>query len=81
MFDGGERREWIREMTSRLAKAKGETHVFLPLSGGEEWDRPGRETHDPEALAAMIDEACRAISPVAPITDPVFRYTVLLCSL
>lgn len=69
VFNGAERREWIREMAARLAEAKGPTHVFVPLGGVEEWDRPGGDIHEPEALSEMIDEARKAFPAVAQMTE------------
>lgn len=84
VFNEDERRAWIREMADRLSRAEGETHVFLPLGGVEEWDRAGQEAHDPEGQAAMIDEARKvmpgrvAMTEVnAHINDPEFSDAVL----
>ena len=84
VFNQDERRAWIREMADRLSKAKGKTHFFLPVEGVEEWDRKGGEAHDPEGLAAMVDEA-RKVMPgrvamtevKAHINDPEFSDAVL----
>lgn len=62
VFNGDERRAWIRELADRLDAATGPVHFFLPTQGVEAWDKEGGETHDPEALAAMVDEA-RKIMP------------------
>ena len=69
VFDQDERRAWIREMAGRLEQAKGKTHFFLPLLGIEEWDREGEEAHDPEGLAAMIDEARKVMSGRVAMTE------------
>lgn len=61
-FNAEERRALARAMADRLAGAKGPTHVFLPKGGIEEWDRPGEAAHDPEGLAAFVDEAERALT-------------------
>ena len=50
------RREFARELASRLRQAKGPVHLVLPLQGIQEWDRAGAPLHDPEGLAAMMDE-------------------------
>ena len=50
------RREFARELARRLRQSQGPVHLILPLRGIEEWDRPGAPLHDPEGLAAMMDE-------------------------
>lgn len=62
VFNADERRTWIREIADRMQAAEGPAHFFLPLVGVEEWDREGGEAHDPEAQAAMVDEA-RIVMP------------------
>ena len=66
---GGERRALMRHVAERLGAAKGPVHFVLPLRGVEEWDRTGEPAHDPEALAAMVDEARRAIGAAVPLTE------------
>ncbi len=56
-------------MANRLSAAKGETHFVLPLGGVEDWDREGGETHDPDGLAALIDEARKVMPAAAPMTE------------
>ena len=62
VFNADERRQWARELVNRLEAANGLSHFLLPLGGIEAWDREGEEAHDPEGLAAFIDE----IRKVAP---------------
>lgn len=62
VFNGDERRAWIRELANRLDTATGPVHFFLPVQGVEAWDKEGEEAHDPQALAAMVDEA-RKVMP------------------
>src|SRR5450830_1306038 len=50
------RRRVAREITSRLGEAQGPTVLLLPTQGIEGWDRPGEPLHDPEGLAALVDE-------------------------
>ena len=64
-----ERRETAREIASRLAQSTAPTHFILPLGGIEEWDKPGEPAHDPEGLAAFVDEARKAIKPTIEITE------------
>lgn len=68
-FNADERREWIKALSVRLQKAKGPTHFFLPLHGVEEWDRPGGETHDPDGLAALIDEVRKSLAPKVSMSE------------
>jgi uncharacterized protein (UPF0261 family) len=55
-IDADMRREFARELASRLRQAQGPVHLVLPLQGIQEWDRAGAPLHDPEGLAAMMDE-------------------------
>jgi len=68
-LNGEERRETAREMGKRLAEASAPVHVILTNHGLEEWDRPGGEAHDPEGLAAFLDEMRKAIQPPTRMTE------------
>ena len=79
-----ERRETAREMIGRMAQSTAPAHLFLPLQGIEEWDKPGQEAHDPDGLAAFIDEVRNTVaSPVelseidAHINDQAFADAVI----
>ncbi len=79
-----ERRAAARAVGEKLALATGPTRFVLPLRGVEQWDRPGEALHDPQGLAAFVDEARRAIRPPvelvevdAHINDPAFVDAVL----
>ena len=79
-----ERRETAREVARRLQGSRAPVHFILPSRGIEEWDKPGEPAHDPEGLAAFLDEARKAVqAPVqfteinAHINDPAFAETVL----
>ena len=79
-----ERRETAREVAQRLQGSRAPVHFILPSRGIEEWDKPGEPAHDPEGLAAFLDEARKAVrAPVqfteinAHINDPAFAETVL----
>ena len=52
-----------REIGQRLAQATGPVTLLLPTQGIEGWDRPGEPMHDPEGLAALVDELPRAAAP------------------
>ena len=64
-----ERRETAREIGKRLAQSKAPVHVLLPVQGLEEWDKPGEPAHDPEGLAAFLDEMRQAIMPPVLMTE------------
>jgi len=77
-----ERRTLIRDIAGRMAAAKGPVHFVMPLQGIEEWDREGGPAHDPDGLAAMIDEVRQSVTvPVAEvdahINDQAFADQVL----
>ena len=50
------RREVAHAVMQRLRAATGPTALLLPLAGIEEWDREGQPLHDPQGLAAFMDE-------------------------
>ncbi|WP_422020036.1 Tm-1-like ATP-binding domain-containing protein [Roseibium sp.] len=60
-FNPEERVAIAHQMVDRLEAAKGPTHFFLTKGGIEEWDRPGEAAHDPEALAAFVEAASKAL--------------------
>ena len=57
------RRAVAREIAQRLGGATGPTALLLPTQGIEGWDRPGQPLHDPEGLAALVDELRRTVQP------------------
>ena len=64
-----ERRAAARAVGEKLALAQGPTRFVLPLRGIEQWDRPGEALHDPQGLAAFVDEARRAIRPPVELVE------------
>jgi uncharacterized protein (UPF0261 family) len=79
-----ERRQLIRDIAARLKNAKAPVAFLMPLQGVEEWDRAGGPAHDPECLAAMIDEVRQTMrQPIhltevnSHINDRVFAEAVL----
>lgn len=69
VLDADERREAAREVGRRLSHSKGPVHFLLPTRGLEEWDKVGGPTHDPEGLAAFLDEARKAIMTPVRMTE------------
>lgn len=63
-----ERRALVRDIAARLSGAKGPVHVLMPTQGVEEWDKEGEPAHDPEGLAAMVDEMGKAIAAPAALS-------------
>jgi uncharacterized protein (UPF0261 family) len=64
-----ERRETARQMIKNLKKSNGPVHFILPLRGVEEWDKPGGDAHDPDGLAAFIDEVRANIKEPILLTE------------
>ena len=62
-----ERRMLIRDIAARLDQAKGPVQFLMPIRGVEEWDKPGEPAHDPDGLAAMVDEVRKSIN--VPMTE------------
>lgn len=60
-LSGDERRALVRDVVGRLEGARGPVHVLMPRHGVEAWDTEGGATHDPDALAAMVDEMERCV--------------------
>lgn len=59
--DGEARRSIAREIGAKLASAKGAAAFILPAGGIQEWDQEGEPLHEPEALAAFVDEMRRSV--------------------
>ena len=79
-----QRRAVAREICRKLAAAAAPVSFFLPVQGGNEWDRAGGPLADPEGLAAFVDEmrrVCpanvRLIELDAHINDAAFTDAVL----
>lgn len=68
VFTPEERRTNVRAMAEQLRTARGPVHVMIPRGGVQEWDRPGGPTHDPDGLAAMLDEIQSVLAPAHPST-------------
>ncbi|WP_299689406.1 Tm-1-like ATP-binding domain-containing protein [uncultured Tateyamaria sp.] len=79
-----ERRTLVRDIAQRLSRASGPVHMLMPTHGVEEWDRPGGPAHDPDGLAAMVEEMQTAITAPVELTmldchinDPAFATAAL----
>ncbi|PDT00659.1 hypothetical protein CO666_29630 [Rhizobium chutanense] len=57
------RREVARLIGQKLAQADAKVAFLLPTEGLQEWDKPEEPLHDPEGLAAFLDEMRRAVPP------------------
>lgn len=68
-YNADERREIARELNSRLGESPAPTHLIIPNGGIQEWDRPGGDCHDPEGLAAFLDELRSTVSPTVNATE------------
>ena len=64
-----ERRETAREIAKRLGGSTAPVHVILPNQGIEEWDKPGEPAHDPDGLAAFLDEMRNVITPPLELSE------------
>jgi uncharacterized protein (UPF0261 family) len=60
-----ERRETAREVGRRMGQSQAPVHFILPNKGIEEWDKEGGPAHDPEGLAAFLDEMRKSVK--APV--------------
>ena len=52
-----------------MAQSAAPVHVLLPNQGIEEWDKPGQPAHDPDGLAAFLDEMRNVIKPPVAMTE------------
>lgn len=68
-LSGDERRALVRDIVARLEKSTAPVHVLMPAHGVEEWDKAGAPAHDPEALAAMVDEMSKAVKDPLKLTE------------
>lgn len=68
-LDAEERRETAREIGVRISASHAPVHVILPNQGIEEWDKQGEPAHDPEGLAAFLDEMRKVIKPPVGMTE------------
>ncbi|MGJ7037514.1 uncharacterized protein (UPF0261 family) [Shinella sp. BE166] len=59
--DGETRREIARAIAGKLATATGATAFILPAGGLQQWDQEGEPLHEPDALAAFVDEMRESI--------------------
>ncbi|MEW5420510.1 Tm-1-like ATP-binding domain-containing protein [Amorphus sp. 3PC139-8] len=69
MLTPEERRDTAREIGRRLGQSTAPAHVLLPVGGIEEWDKLGEPAHDPDGLAAFVDEMRTAIVHPVGLTE------------
>ncbi len=82
--DGATRREIARAIGAKLASATAPTAFILPAGGIQQWDQDGEPLHEPDALAAFVEEMRTAV-PVSVemheiaghINDPAFAEKAL----
>jgi uncharacterized protein (UPF0261 family) len=63
LVDVDMRRDLAQAVGHRLSESAGPTCVLLPTHGIEGWDRPGQPLHDPDGLAALVEELPRHLGP------------------
>ncbi|NBN65421.1 Tm-1-like ATP-binding domain-containing protein [Pannonibacter tanglangensis] len=63
------RREVAREIGRKLATATGPVAILLPTGGIQQWDQEGEPLHDPESLAAFLDEMRRMVPANAELVE------------
>ena len=64
-----ERRQCAREIAKRLAQSPVPAKFILPLQGIEAWDKPGQPAHDPDGLAAFIEEVRISVAPTVDVIE------------
>ncbi len=67
--DAEQRRAIARGIGDKLARATAPAAFILPRGGIQEWDKEGEPLHDPEALAAFLDEMRQAVRPPAELHE------------
>ncbi len=79
------RRIVAQAMGERLSQSRGRTCLLVPRHGVEQWDRVGGPLHDPQGLAALLDELPRhldarteLVQVDAHINDAAFAEAALL---
>lgn len=68
VLNAEERRVVARAHATQLAQAKGRTAYILPVGGLGEWDRAGAPLHDPDGLAAFVEEMTATMPPNVEFT-------------
>ena len=63
------RRRIAREIAAKLGRAAGPVAFILPRGGIQQWDQEGEPLHEPDALAAFLDEMRGAVRPPAELVE------------
>lgn len=58
---GEDRRRIARAIGDKLALARGPVAFVLPAGGIQQWDQEGEPLHEPDALAAFVDEMRQSV--------------------
>jgi uncharacterized protein (UPF0261 family) len=58
-----DRRRIARAIADKLSRARAPVAFVLPAGGIQQWDREGEALHDPEGLAAFVNEVRSAVAP------------------
>lgn len=61
--DSEGRRRTARHLVDKLQISGAPVAYILPTGGIEEWDQEGEPLHDPEGLAAFVDETRKNVTP------------------
>jgi len=67
--DAEQRRTIARGIGDKLARATAPVAFILPKGGIQEWDKEGEPLHDPDALAAFLDEMRQSVRPPAELHE------------
>lgn len=67
--NGETRRAIARAIGGKLASASGPVAFILPAGGIQQWDQQGEPLHEPESLAAFVDEMRKSVRAPAELHE------------